>query len=113
MAPSVGLSQPWRFVVVDNPDRRRKVIENFESCNEAALKDYTGAAGLCVGPDDMNLGLRGLRTMGVRLARHHAAGLQVARWLAVPCRKLFEAKPMPELEVPVVQRPSGLTSITY
>ena len=47
-----------------------------------ALKDYTGAAGLCVGPDDMNLGLRGLRTMGVRLARHHAAGLQVARWLA-------------------------------
>jgi cystathionine beta-lyase len=47
-----------------------------------ALKDYTGAAGLCVGPDDMNLGLRGLRTMGVRLARHHAAGVSVARWLA-------------------------------
>ena len=38
---------------------------------------------------------------------------QVARWLAVPCRKLFEAKPMPELEVPVLRRPSGLTSITY
>jgi len=47
-----------------------------------ALKDYTGAAGLCVGPDDMNLGLRGLRTMGVRLARHHAAGVSMARWLA-------------------------------
>src|SRR5258705_4031990 len=45
-------------------------------------KDYTGAAGLCVGRDDMNLGLRGLRTMGVRLARHHAAGVSVARWLA-------------------------------
>jgi radical SAM superfamily enzyme YgiQ (UPF0313 family) len=38
---------------------------------------------------------------------------RVARWLAVPCRKLFDAKPMPELEVPEVQRPSGLTSITY
>jgi hypothetical protein len=38
---------------------------------------------------------------------------QVARWLAVPCRKLFAGKPMPELEVPVVQRPSGLMSITY
>jgi hypothetical protein len=37
----------------------------------------------------------------------------VARWLAVPCRKLFEAKPMPELEVPALRRPSGLTSITY
>ncbi len=38
---------------------------------------------------------------------------QVARWLAVPCRKLFAAKPMPELEVPVLRRPEELTSITY
>ena len=34
---------------------------------------------------------------------------QVARWLAVPCRKLFEAKPMPELEVPGLRRASELT----
>ena len=47
-----------------------------------ALKDFTGFTGLCVGPDDMNLGLRGLRTMGVRLARHQESGLRVARWLA-------------------------------
>jgi cysteine-S-conjugate beta-lyase len=46
-----------------------------------ALKDYTGLAGQCVGPDDMFLGLRGLRTMGVRLARHQESGLKVARWL--------------------------------
>ena len=39
------------------------------------------AMGLCVGPDDMYLGLRGLRTMGVRLAQHYAAGLKIARWL--------------------------------
>jgi cystathionine beta-lyase len=38
--------------------------------------------GLCVGPDDMYLGLRGLRTLGVRLAQHQASGLKVARWLA-------------------------------
>jgi hypothetical protein len=25
---------------------------------------------------------------------------RIARWLAVPCRKLFEGKPMPELQVP-------------
>jgi cystathionine beta-lyase len=37
--------------------------------------------GLCIGPDDMFLGLRGLRTMGVRLAQHQAAGLKVAHWL--------------------------------
>ena len=23
LAPSVGLSQPWRFVIVDSPERRR------------------------------------------------------------------------------------------
>ena len=46
-----------------------------------ALKDFVGTAGLCVGPDDMYLGLRGLRTMGVRLGRHYEAGLKVARWL--------------------------------
>jgi radical SAM superfamily enzyme YgiQ (UPF0313 family) len=38
---------------------------------------------------------------------------RVARWLAVPCRKLFEAKPMPELEVPALRKSSVLTSITY
>jgi len=36
--------------------------------------------GLCVGPDDMYLGMRGLRTMAVRLAHHYQAGLKVARW---------------------------------
>ena len=38
---------------------------------------------------------------------------RVARWLAVPCRKLFGAKPMPELEAPALRTSSGLTSITY
>ena len=37
----------------------------------AAQGDGLRASGLCVGPDDMNLALRGLRTLGVRLARHH------------------------------------------
>jgi cystathionine beta-lyase len=44
------------------------------------LKDTAFGMGLCVGPDDMNLGLRGLRTLAVRLARHHQSGLAVARW---------------------------------
>ena len=45
------------------------------------LKETAFSMGLCVGPDDMNLGLRGLRTLAVRLARHHQSGLAVARWL--------------------------------
>jgi 5,6-dimethylbenzimidazole synthase len=41
-APSVGLSQPWRFVIVDDPLRRRAVLEDFRSCNADALKSYAG-----------------------------------------------------------------------
>ncbi|HYP08428.1 MAG TPA: radical SAM protein, partial [Bryobacteraceae bacterium] len=39
---------------------------------------------------------------------------RVARWLAVPCKKLFSAKPMPELQVPVTKKsaPKGLTLIS-
>ena len=54
------------------------------SANEAhapALIATHGALGLCVGPDDMFLALRGLRTLGVRLAHQQDAGLRVARWL--------------------------------
>ena len=45
------------------------------------LKDLVYAMGLCVGPDDMYLALRGLRTLSVRLARHYQSGLRVAKWL--------------------------------
>ncbi len=37
LAPSVGLSEPWRFVVVDDPGRRRAVRRNFEAANADAL----------------------------------------------------------------------------
>jgi 5,6-dimethylbenzimidazole synthase len=37
LAPSVGLSQPWRFVLVDAPERRAAVRANFEHCNADAL----------------------------------------------------------------------------
>ena len=36
-APSVGLSQPWRFVLVDTPERRAAIARNFSQCNAAAL----------------------------------------------------------------------------
>jgi cysteine-S-conjugate beta-lyase len=38
--------------------------------------------GLCAGPDDVFLALRGLRTLAVRLAQHQRSGLEMARWLA-------------------------------
>jgi 5,6-dimethylbenzimidazole synthase len=39
LAPSVGLSQPWRFVVVDSPARRNAIRECFRTCNAEALAD--------------------------------------------------------------------------
>src|SRR5262249_37513452 len=51
------------------------------TATRAALREPVGTMGLCVGPDDMFLGLRGLRPMGVRLARHQEAALAIARWL--------------------------------
>jgi len=42
LAPSVGFSQPWRFVVVEDPARRHAVRETFARCNAEALADYRG-----------------------------------------------------------------------
>ncbi|MGA3310014.1 MAG: cystathionine beta-lyase [Xanthobacteraceae bacterium] len=51
------------------------------SATVARLKNTVGSSGWCVGPDDVYLGLRGLRTLAVRLDRHYRSGLAVARWL--------------------------------
>jgi 5,6-dimethylbenzimidazole synthase len=37
LAPSVGLSEPWRFVSVDDVTRRSAVRANFAACNARAL----------------------------------------------------------------------------
>ena len=42
LSPSVGLSQPWRFVIVEDPARRSAVIEDFKACNAKALQAYSG-----------------------------------------------------------------------
>ena len=41
-APSVGLSQPWRFVHVESVERRRAVVGSFTQANEQALAGYAG-----------------------------------------------------------------------
>ena len=41
-APSVGLSQPWRFVLVETEARRTAIRENFARANDAALNGYAG-----------------------------------------------------------------------
>jgi cysteine-S-conjugate beta-lyase len=38
--------------------------------------------GVCAGPDDVFLALRGIRTLAVRLEQHYRSALDIARWLA-------------------------------
>lgn len=52
--------------------------------NERATKAVDRARvvlGVCPGSEETYLGLRGLRTLDVRLERHQRSGLEIARWL--------------------------------
>jgi 5,6-dimethylbenzimidazole synthase len=41
-APSVGNSQPWRWVSVQDPERREQIRRSFERCNADALARLHG-----------------------------------------------------------------------
>ena len=64
LAPSVGLSQPWRFVIVGDAGRRAAAIANFEACNADALGAYTG---------DLSIRYAALKLAGLREAPCHLA----------------------------------------
>jgi cystathionine beta-lyase len=54
------------------------------ACNEATFDQVKASSenfGICTGPDDVYLTLRGLRTIGARMPMHHQNALQVAEWL--------------------------------
>lgn len=64
LAPSVGNSQPWRFVSVETPPARNAVIASFQACNAAALQSYEGERAALYA----SLKLSGLREAPVHLA---------------------------------------------
>jgi 5,6-dimethylbenzimidazole synthase len=72
LAPSVGLSEPWRFVTVDDPARRQAVRANFEVCNAQALARQSGDRAL------------------------HYARLKLAGFDEAPCHLAVFAEPDPE-----------------
>jgi 5,6-dimethylbenzimidazole synthase len=63
-APSVGNSQPWRFVDVRTPALRQAIIAEFERCNAEALAAYEGEQATSY----VQLKLAGLREAPVHLA---------------------------------------------
>lgn len=64
MAPSVGLSEPWRVVRVTSPHARASALDNFKAANRDALDGYSGdKAKLYAG-----LKLSGMQDAPVQLA---------------------------------------------
>jgi 5,6-dimethylbenzimidazole synthase len=64
LAPSVGLSEPWRLVQVKSDKCRAKSLNNFKAANANALAGYSGAkAALYAG-----LKLTGMQDAPVQLA---------------------------------------------
>jgi len=45
------------------------------------IKSAAAAAGVCAGAEEVYLGLRGLRTLSVRLRQHQDSGLRLSQWL--------------------------------
>src|SRR6185437_11255006 len=64
LAPSVGYSQPWRFVLVDSARCRALIRANLEESNKEALKSYCGEKAQLYA----SLKLAGLQDAPVHLA---------------------------------------------
>jgi 5,6-dimethylbenzimidazole synthase len=80
LAPSVGNSQPWRFVLVEDPARRERIRDIFAHCNDAARATYSGTradlygrlklAGLHEAPCHLAVFVDEATTVGHGLGRH-------------------------------------------
>lgn len=68
--------------IVGHADTNIGLVAWKDSDAHGAIRKEYENLGICAGPDDIYLALRGFRTMGVRLQRHHENGLRIARWLA-------------------------------
>ncbi|MFQ5763573.1 MAG: 5,6-dimethylbenzimidazole synthase [Rhodospirillales bacterium] len=134
LAPSVGNSQPWRFVTVADPARRARVIADFEDCNANALLDYEGEqarlyaslklAGLKEAPvhlavfcdtgTELGHGL-GRKTMPETLA-YSVVGAVGTLWLAARARGLgvgWVSILSPEAVAEILDVPAGWALIAY
>jgi 5,6-dimethylbenzimidazole synthase len=80
LAPSVGLSQPWRFVIVEDAAARTAIRQNFAACNAQALAAQSGdraglyaqlkLAGLDEAPCHLAVFAERATTQGHGLGRH-------------------------------------------
>jgi cystathionine beta-lyase len=67
--------------IVGHADAMLGAITTTEKTAPLVAKTHEDL-GICIGPDDAYLGLRGLRSLAVRLERHQKSGLALAEWLS-------------------------------
>jgi 5,6-dimethylbenzimidazole synthase len=84
LAPSVGFSQPWRWVMVDAPDRRAAIVDNFRRANRLALAELNDTRATLYA----RLKLAGLVEAPVHLAVFVDAATEVGNGLG--CRTMPE-----------------------
>lgn len=82
--------------MVGHADAMLGVITCRDEAVWTTVKKAATRFGTCAGPDDLFLGLRGLRTLSVRLRQHQESALILADWLAARpevTRVLHPARP--------------------
>jgi len=76
----VSIHAATKFIV-GHSDAMLGVITCADERLWKKIKMAVTASGSCAGADEVYLGLRGLRTLGVRLRQHQESGLRLAQWL--------------------------------
>ncbi|SHF07893.1 cystathionine beta-lyase [Vibrio gazogenes] len=76
----ISVQAATKYIVGHSDSMLGTAVAN-EKCWEQ-LREQSYLMGQCVSPDDAYLGLRGIRTLDVRLKQHAQNSLKVARWLA-------------------------------
>ncbi|CCQ73500.1 cystathionine beta-lyase [Magnetospira sp. QH-2] len=76
----ISIQAATKFIVGHSDAMLGTVTVNDEALY-FRLKEQIVMTGNCAGPDDCYLGLRGLRSLSPRLARHQESGLALAQWL--------------------------------
>ena len=76
----VSIHAATKYIVGHSDAMLGVITTNAETYN--AVRRSAQDLGACAGIEECNLGLRGLRTLEVRMKRHEASGLALAHWLA-------------------------------
>ena len=69
LAPSVGFSQPWKFLVIRNKETKNKVVESFETENQKANVLFEGKKKSLYS----QLKLEGIREAPVNIAVYYTS----------------------------------------